>query len=102
MSDVSIASGADGGVRLAVRVMPRSPRNVIDGVRAGRLVIRVTAPPVDAAANEAAVGVLAAALGLPRQAVRIVSGAASRNKTIEILGATQEQVRALLPGNMPQ
>ena len=87
---------ADGLVRLGVRVMPRSPRTLIDGVRNGRLIIRVTAPPVDDAANEAVLGALASALALPRGAVRIVSGATGRNKTIEIAGATPTEIRALL------
>lgn len=75
------------GVRIPIRVIPRSPRSRIDGVRAGRLLVRVTAPPVDAAANEAVIALLADAFDVPRAAVRIVSGATGRNKTIEIAGA---------------
>ena len=45
-----------------LRVIPRSPRDAVDGWRDGRLVVRVTAPPVDHAANEAVVAVLARAL----------------------------------------
>jgi uncharacterized protein YggU (UPF0235/DUF167 family) len=100
MSDLPLASTADGGIRLPVRVMPRSPRTVIDGVRDGRLIIRVTAPPVDDAANDAVVGALASALGLPRHAITIAAGATARNKTIEILGATASQIRAL--GDAPR
>ena len=90
------ATATAGGVRIAVRVMPRSPRNGIDGVRDGRLVVRVTAPPVDDAANEAVVTVLATAVGLPRHAVRIVAGATARNKTIAIAGTTAADVIARL------
>ena len=96
MTGLSITPTAGGGLRLAVRVMPRSPRTAIDGVRGGRLVIRVTAPPVDDAANEAVVIALASALGLPRHAVRIASGATGRNKTIEITGVTPAELRALV------
>jgi uncharacterized protein (TIGR00251 family) len=74
------------GVRVDLRVMPRSSKNTIDGVRDGRLVVRVTAPPVDDAANDAVIAVLAGALDLPKRAVRIVSGLTSRNKTVEIAG----------------
>lgn len=84
------------GLRLDLRVMPRSPRTVIEGVRGGRLLIRVTAPPVDDAANEAVVAALAAALDLPRRAIRIVSGATARNKTVEIAGMREPQLRARL------
>lgn len=95
MAGLSVATTADG-VRLSIRVMPRSPRNSIDGVRDGRLLIRVTAPPVDDAANEAVVGLLASALRLPRHALRIAAGATARNKTVAIAGATAADVLARL------
>jgi uncharacterized protein (TIGR00251 family) len=84
------------GVRLELRVMPRAPRTAIDGVRDGRLVVRVTAPPVDDAANDAVIEALSRALDVPRRAVRIVGGATARNKTIEIAGLTEAQLRARL------
>jgi uncharacterized protein (TIGR00251 family) len=74
------------GLLLDVRVVPRAARTVVGGLREGRLVIRVTAPPVDNAANEAVVRALADALDVPRQSVRIAAGAASRNKTVAIAG----------------
>lgn len=80
------------GTRIEIRVMPRAPRNGLDGVRDGRLVVRVTAPPVDSAANEAALGLLARTLGLPRSALRISAGLTHRNKTIDI-AATIDSVR---------
>ena len=76
--------------------MPRSSHNRIEGMRAGRLLVRVTAPPVDAAANTAVIAVLAQAFGLPRQSIQIVSGATSRNKTIEITGLSDEAYRRWL------
>ena len=85
-----------GGVRLDVRAMPRSPRTAIAGIRDGRLLVRVTAPPVDDAANEAVIAALAAALDTPRRNLRIVTGATSRNKTIEIIGLDAPTVRARL------
>ena len=74
-------------VKIAIRVVPRSPRNKVDGVRDGRLLVRVTSPPVDDAANEAVIALLAERFGVPKRAIRIVSGATSRNKTVEIDGA---------------
>lgn len=85
-----------GGVRLELRVMPRAPRTAIDGVREGRLVVRVTAPPVDDAANEAVIRTLARALDLPRRAIRLVAGATGRTKTVEIAGIDAAQLRARL------
>ena len=74
------------GVRFEVRVQPRASRTAVLGPRDGRLVVHVTAPPVDAAANEAVVAVVAKAFGVPKGAVRIVGGLRHRNKTIEIDG----------------
>jgi uncharacterized protein (TIGR00251 family) len=84
------------GVRLEVRVMPRSPRNGVDGVRDGRLVVRVTAPPVDGAANEAVADLVASALDVPRRAVVIAAGASGRNKIVDARGVTETEARARL------
>jgi uncharacterized protein YggU (UPF0235/DUF167 family) len=101
MSDAAGAGAIDigataSGSRLALRVMPRAPRAGLGGVRDGRLVIRVTAAPVDGAANDAVVDALARALRLPRAAFRIASGATSRNKTVEVAGLTPDAMRARL------
>jgi uncharacterized protein (TIGR00251 family) len=99
-SDDSRASVAvtDGpaGARISVRVMPRAPHDGIGGVRDGRLVLRLTAPPVEGAANAAAVQVVAHALGVPRSAVRLVSGHSARNKVLEVGGLRAADVRARL------
>ena len=84
------------GARLDLRVIPRAPHDGIDGERDGRVVVRVTAPPVDRAANNAVIGLLASRLGLPRRAIRIVTGEASRNKTVQIDGIDAATVRARL------
>jgi uncharacterized protein (TIGR00251 family) len=84
------------GLRLGLRVVPRAPRTAVEGVRNGRLLVRVTAPPVDSAANEAVVAALAHALDVPRRSIHIVAGATGRNKTVQIAGVTEAQVRARL------
>ena len=96
MSDALPVTPTAAGVRIPLRVVPRSPRDRIDGLRAGRLLVRVTAPPVDAAANDAVVTLFADKLNVPRRNVRIVSGATSRNKTIEIAGVTEAALHAAL------
>ena len=76
--------------------MPRSSRTAVGGQRDGRLLVRVTAAPVDAAANEAVVRALADALDVPRRNGRIAAGMTSRNKTIEIAGTDEALLRAHL------
>ena len=100
--DLTITAGA-GGVRLAVRVVPRASRSAVAGVRAGRLMVRVTAPPVEGAANEAVLDVIAEAVGVPRRAVSILSGETHREKTVVIVGVTEAEVRRRLtnPGRRP-
>ena len=74
--------------RIEVRLQPRASRAGVVGWRAGRLLIRVTAPPVDDAANVALCRLLAKRAGLARSAVRIVRGARSRDKVVELSGLT--------------
>jgi uncharacterized protein (TIGR00251 family) len=88
----------DGGVTLRVRVQPRGRRNELVGIQAGALKLRVAAPPVDGKANAAVTDYLAGVLGLGRGAVRIVSGATSRDKVVEVVGLTAaELVARLIP-----
>jgi uncharacterized protein len=84
------------GVRLDLRVMPRASRDEVGGLRDGRLVVRVTAPPVDRAANDAVVALLARTLDVSRRAIRVVIGETARSKTVEIASVTIEQVRRAL------
>ena len=57
--------------------------------------MRLQAPPVDGAANAALVDLLAGSLGVPRRAVRIVAGASSRSKTVDVDGVEQALVERL-------
>jgi uncharacterized protein len=82
-------------VRVRVHVQPRASRNEIVGLHGAALKVRLQAPPVEGAANEALVALIADRLGLPRRAIRVVSGATSRFKTVEIEGTTEAAVRAL-------
>lgn len=83
-------------VRIAVYIQPRARRSEFAGRHGTELKIRVAAPPVDQAANEALVAFLAQTLGVRRRDIRLVSGAASRHKVLEIAGVTPEQVATLL------
>lgn len=55
--------------------------------------VRLTAPPVEGAANEACVAYLARLLDLPRGRVNIVSGLSSRDKVIQVEGADEARLR---------
>jgi uncharacterized protein (TIGR00251 family) len=69
---------------IEVRVVPRARRDQVDGERAGRLLVRVTAAPIDGKANDAVCAVVARHLGVPKRAVEVVRGHASRNKTLRV------------------
>jgi uncharacterized protein YggU (UPF0235/DUF167 family) len=83
------------GIEFDVRAIPRAKRTELAGERDGALVLRVNAPPVEDAANDAVIAFFAAALGVPRRSVRIVSGARGRRKRIAVDGVTPDRLRAL-------
>ncbi len=84
--------------RLAVRLTPRGGADRVDGVgEDGVLRVRVTAPPVDGAANEALCRLLARELGVARGAVRFIAGAAGRRKLVEV-DADVSMLAATWPG----
>ena len=87
-----------GPVRFAVRVQPRASRDEIAGAYGDAIRIRVTAPPVDGAANDAVIALLATALGVAPRAIRIVSGSTSRTKTVEIDGVSEAAIGRLRDG----
>ena len=86
----------DGAVRFTVRVQPRSSRLGIVGLHGTSLKVCVHAPPVDGAANEEVIDVLADALKIPRRDIRIVSGEASRNKVVDVSGVNSATIRSFI------
>ena len=84
------------GVRLSVRVQPRAAKSEIAGLLGDRIRIRLAAPPVDGAANEALVRFLAEALGIPARSVTIAGGHASRSKTVIAEGVSATEAAARL------
>lgn len=84
------------GVEFDIKVIPRSAKSEIGGIRAGALLVRLAAPPVEGAANLALVDLLAARLDIPRRAVRIVAGERSRQKRVAIDGISLDAVRSRL------
>ena len=84
------------GVTLSVRATPRAGRDEVVGVEAGLLRVRLAAAPVEGAANEALVALLAAWLGVPRSQVSIVRGGSSRHKVVAVRGRRAADVLRLL------
>ena len=79
------------GVLLSVKLQPRASKNEIGTPLGDELRIKVTAPPVDAAANEALVQLLAGQLDCARGRVELIRGHKSRHKVVKLHGFTPEE-----------
>jgi uncharacterized protein (TIGR00251 family) len=73
-----------GGWLLAVHVQPGAKKSEVAGLHGGALKIRVAAPPVEGRANAALIAYLAKALGVPKRAVTVLKGEASREKLVRV------------------
>lgn len=80
------------GVVLSLKAQPRAARNEIGETLGNELKVKVTAPPVDSAANEAIVEFLAEILDCPKSAVRLIRGQTSRHKQILLVGLSAEAI----------
>lgn len=74
------------GVAITVRVIPRANRSGLAGTRGDAVLVRLQSPPVEGAANDELVEVLARALQVPKRAVSIVAGDRSRQKRVRVVG----------------
>ena len=81
---------------LDVRVIPRAGRSEIAGLRDGAVLVRLAAAPVDGAANDELIALIAKALRIPRRDITIVSGERSRSKRVRIAGLDREQILSKL------
>jgi uncharacterized protein (TIGR00251 family) len=86
----------DGSLTFKVQVVPRASRSEIVGEHNGALRIRLAAPPVDGAANEELVRILARAFGVARGFVAITAGHTSKNKQVRVSGVSAAALNALL------
>ena len=84
------------GVSFNVRVQPRARKNELCGVQGDALKVRLTAPPVEGAANEALVAFLAKSLQVRKSQVEIIQGRASRSKVVAVSGISLEKARERL------
>src|SRR5436853_2477683 len=88
-------------VTISLRVQPRASRNAVVGWTGDTLNIRLTAPPVEGAANAACLKLLADLLDVSQSQLEILTGEHSRNKVLRITGLTQDEVHARLSNEGP-
>ena len=86
----------DGAVRFEVHAKPRSKKSTIVGERDDAVEIALAAPPVDGAANEELVRVVAKVLAVPRRDVELVRGETSRTKLVAVRGLSAGEIEARL------
>jgi uncharacterized protein (TIGR00251 family) len=89
---------ADGRLTLTLHIQPGAKKTEVAGEHGDALKIRLAAPPVDGKANAALLAFIAERLGVPKSAVTLKSGQASRRKVVEVEGASVEAVRLLAAG----
>lgn len=82
----------NGALVFPIRVQPRAPKSELVGVHAGVLKIRLTAPPLEGAANVQCLRLLAEWLGVSPARLRIVAGARARHKEVSIAGMGREEL----------
>lgn len=85
-------------VLVHVRVIPRARRTEISGRRGDAILVRLAAPPVDGAANDALIAFLSERLGVPRRQIALVRGATGRDKTVAIEGLAPDEIARRLVG----
>jgi len=83
-------------VDLEIRVIPRAGRTGFGGLRDGALLVRLAAAPVDGAANDELIALIAKALRIPKRDVTIVSGERARLKRIRIAGVKRDEALSRL------
>jgi uncharacterized protein (TIGR00251 family) len=88
-------SEKDGILSFQVRVVPRASRSEIVGEHDGALRVRIAAPPVDGAANEELVRLLARELGVSRSAITITGGHTAKLKQLRVSGAAPDALAVL-------
>jgi uncharacterized protein YggU (UPF0235/DUF167 family) len=85
----------EGRAHFAVRLIPRASRNAVVGVREGVLQVRVTAAPVNGAANRALLELLGKSLRLGPTTIRVESGATAARKRLSVPASALERLRAM-------
>jgi uncharacterized protein (TIGR00251 family) len=84
--------------RVTIKVHPRAKRSAVAGRFGDAWKVDLAAPPVDGKANDECLRFFAELAGVPRSRVRIVTGATSRMKVVEIDGVDQQELDRMLEG----
>jgi len=84
------------GVVFNIRVIPRASRCELAGIQGDALKLRITAPPVEGAANKECVRFLSDILGVKKSQITIIAGHRSKNKKVSISGINREDIEALV------
>lgn len=82
--DLPCLKAVDAACELQVQVVPNASRTAVAGLHDGALRVRLMAPPIDGRANTALLAWVAAALGLPRRSVQLLSGESGRRKRLAL------------------
>ena len=98
---ISLASDATA-VLITVRVIPRAGKSGVAGMRGNALLVRLHAPPVDGAANDELIEVIARTLAVPKRAVSIAAGERSRQKCVRVSGIDAATAAARLVSAQPR
>lgn len=81
---------------LDIKVIPRAGRTELAGTRDGAILVRLTAPPVEGAANSALIAFLSDLFDVPKRDITILAGESSRQKRVKITGVTARDVEERL------
>jgi uncharacterized protein len=80
-----------GGCLIQLKVIPRAPQTMIDGMRGGALLVKLSAPPVEGQANESLLRFMASICDVPRRAVSLTRGEKSRQKVVRVNHMTRAE-----------
>ncbi|MBC7359107.1 MAG: YggU family protein [Desulfacinum sp.] len=95
-----LKSGPDG-VILTLTIQPNAKKTELAGVLDASLRVRISAPPVEGAANKECIRFLAKFFGLSKSRVKILQGEKSRHKVVLLKGAQEQAIRDRLGGMEP-
>jgi len=85
----------ENGVVFNIRVIPRASRCELAGVQGDALKIRITAPPVEGAANKECIKFLSDMLGVKKSQIKIIAGHKSKNKKVSISGIKRRDIEGV-------
>jgi len=92
LTNIILLRESKKGLTFDIQVIPHASRSELVSVQDGVLKIKVTSPPVEGAANDACIKLLAKELGLKKSQMEISSGAKSRKKTVMIKNISKAEL----------